>query len=83
MSNPFNVEFTADGGGSKWVKNVTSHTSDQIRKAWEDGEIITVKSADGGEADVDMGRVWFMRFQDGQTFEKRSRRIQGGDSQGQ
>lgn len=74
MSNPFNVEFTSVT--SKWVRSIVSHTPDQIRGAWKDGDTITVTSKDGGEADIDMSEVWFLRFQDGETFEDRSRRIQ-------
>jgi hypothetical protein len=72
---PFNIEVTADGGGSKWIRDVVSHSADEIRKALDDGEVVTIKSADGGEADVDMNKVFMVRFQDGETFKKRSAEV--------
>jgi hypothetical protein len=79
---PFNVEFTAGGGGSKWVRDIVSHSPEDIRKAFDEKEHITVKSADGGEADVDMDKVFFMRFQDGKTFKRRTDEVQGGHKEG-
>ena len=79
---PFNVEFTSASGASKWVRDIVSHTADEIRKAWEKKKLITITDKDGGEADVDMERVFFMRFQDGKTFDRRSREARGGDKEG-
>ena len=73
---PFNIEVTADGGASKWIRDVVSHTAAEIRKSLDEGEVITLKSADGGEADVDMSKVFMIRFQDGETFKRRSAEVQ-------
>ncbi len=73
---PFNIEVTADGGGSKWIRDVMSHNAEEIRRAMDEGEVITIKSSDGGEADVDMSKVFMIRFQDGETFKRRSAEVQ-------
>lgn len=80
MSKPFNVEFTSLAGGSKWVREIVSHTDEEIRELWKDEATATLKSKDGAVADIDFSKVWFMRFQDGETFERRSRKVQGGHS---
>lgn len=70
-----NIEYTSDKGGSKWVKDVVSHNQGQIKEAWDEGRKIDIKSRDGSTACVDMNKVFFMRFQDGEVFERRSRRV--------
>lgn len=80
---PFNVEVTTRSSGvSKWVKDVVSHTPSQVREARDAKETITLRSKDGGETDVDMGDVTMIRFQDSETFERRSKRVQGDDRHG-
>ena len=72
---PFNIEVTSDGGGSKWIRDCVSHTPEQVRAAHDEGEVVTFKSSDGGEADVDMSKVFMIRFQDGETFKRRSAEV--------
>ena len=72
----FNIEVAGEGT-SKWIRDVVSHTREQIRAAHENKEIITIVSEDGGETDVDMGKVFTIRFQDGDTFKKRSDEVMG------
>lgn len=80
---PFNIEVTTRSSGvSKWVKNVVSHTTDQVREARDAKETITLRSKDGGETDVDMSDVTMLRFQDAATFDRRSRRVRGDDDDG-
>ena len=72
----FNIEVTAEAGGNKWIKDIVSHTEEEIKALWKNGDMVEIKSKDGGESVVDMERVFFIRFQDGKVFEDRSRRIQ-------
>jgi hypothetical protein len=72
---PINVEVTSYDGARKWIRDVIGLTSDQILDSWENGERITLKSADGGLTAVDMSEVFAIRFQDDGVYKRRSREM--------
>lgn len=72
---PHHIEVTSDGGGSKWIRNIVSHTIGEIKEALNNSEIIELVDDEGGEATVDMERVFMIRFQEDKIFIKRSQKI--------
>ena len=74
-SEPIHIEVTSYDGASKWIRNVVSHTREQIRRSWEDREKIVVTDGDGCQAAVDMDETYMIRFQDEQAYQRRSHEV--------
>ena len=72
---PHHIEITNDRGGSKWLRGVVSHTAEEIREAMKENEILHLKDCDGGEAVVDMERVFMIRFQNEEVFQRRMKEL--------
>ena len=73
MANKIHIEVNSGSGASKWVKDIVSHDSHQIFKAWEDNETIRVKDAFGGYTCIDMSDAFVLRVQDDGAYERRRR----------
>lgn len=72
---PHHIEVTSSGGASKWIRNIISHTVEEIKEALNNNDVINFVDNEGGEATVDMNRVFMIRFQDDKVFRKRSKNI--------
>ena len=70
-NQPLNVEVTSKGGASKWIKNVVSHTEEEIRAAHINKERITLVDTDDTSMDVDLSEAFTVRYQDSESYEKR------------
>jgi hypothetical protein len=75
MTEPFNVEVSTGNGASKWVRNVKSHTIDELEAALKESEIITVVDVDGSKTVIDFGEVFMIRAQDDNVFRRRTREV--------
>lgn len=69
------IEVTSYDGASKWVRDIVSHDREQIKRAWEDGKKISVRDTDGSDTVIDLGECFMIRFQDNETYQRRSRGI--------
>lgn len=75
-NRPLNVEVTSEKGASKWIKNVVSHSEEEIRRARKNKEDITLVDSDGQSHDVDLAMAFTVRYQDAESYEKRVREAQ-------
>ena len=66
-----NVEVLSNSGANKWIKNVVSHTEDEIREARVRGQMITLVDSDGTSTDVDLSNAFTVRYQDSESYKKR------------
>lgn len=65
-----NIEVVMSGG-SKWIRNITSHTAEELRRAWDEGRKLTLVDGEGAKTVVNMSSVTMMRLQDDEVFSRR------------
>ena len=75
MPDPFHVEVSTGNGASKWVRNVKSHTIDELGQALKDSSIITIVDSDGSTTVIDFGEVFMIRAQDDKVFKRRTKEV--------
>jgi len=74
---PHHIEITSYDGASKWVRNVVSHTKEQLYKMWENGTRLMITDVEGGETALDLAETYMIRFQDNEVFHRKSKEING------
>jgi hypothetical protein len=73
MKEPVHIEVTSKEGASKWIRDVTSHTTSEIIDAWSRGDAtIRLLDTDGAETAIDLSDVFMIRAQNNEVFKKRS-----------
>jgi hypothetical protein len=77
--NPYHIEVTSYQGASKWIRNVVSHSHEQIENAWNQRDKIVLVDDDGARTAVDMDETYMIRFQDDTVFKRRSREAKNGE----
>ena len=73
-----NVEVTSYDGASKWIRDVVSHTDDEIISAWEARAKVVLVDTDACKTAVDLDEAFLIRFQDGRVFQRKSQEVANG-----
>jgi hypothetical protein len=70
---PVHIEVTSVNGASKWVRDIVSHSVDEIIAKWQDGEeSLVLQDSDGAKTLVCLSETYMIRAQDDEVFRRRS-----------
>jgi hypothetical protein len=70
------IEATAHESACKWIRDIVSHTPQQIIQAWhDDNESIQLVDSDGSVTLLDLKSAFMIRIQDDEVFQRRSRDV--------